>query len=85
MIQQLIKHLEEVRPSPGEAKALVERMQKGTSSASDRQRLMEMLEAEEDALTCLASWRPPTPRSQKPRRDQRKKQMVKLSRRRNQR
>jgi hypothetical protein len=83
MIQQLIKRLEEVRPSPGEAKVLVERMQKGTSSESDRQRLMEILEAEEDALECLASWNPPTPPSQRPRRAQRKKQMGKLSRRRN--
>jgi hypothetical protein len=85
MIQQLIKRLEEVRPGPGEAKALVDRMKHGIFSESDRQRLMEILEAEEAALEFLALWNPPNLPSQGHRRVKRKKQMVKQSRRRNRR
>lgn len=81
MIQQLIKRLEEVRPGPGEANALVDRVKKGTLSESDRQRLLEILEAEEAALEFLASWNPPNLPSQGHRRAKRKKQMVKQSRR----
>ena len=85
MIQQLIQRLEEVRPGPGEAKALVERMQNGTLRESDRQRLMEILEAEEAALEFLASWNPPSLASQGYRSTPRKKQMVKRWRRRHRR
>ena len=77
MIQQLIQRLEEVRLAPGEAKALVERMQHGTLSESDRQRLREILEAEEAALEFLASWNPPSLARQGYRRTKRKKQMGK--------
>lgn len=85
MIQPLIKRLEEVKPAPGEAKALVERMKHGTLSESDRQRLMEILEAEEAALEFLASWEPPILPGQRHPRARRKKQMSKRSRRRPQR
>ena len=85
MIQQLIKRLEEVRPGPGEAKALVDGMKNGTLSESDLQRLMEILEAEAAALEFLASWNPPHLPSQGHRRAQRKEQRVKQSRRRNRR
>ncbi len=65
MRQQLIKRLEEVRPGPGEAKALVDRMKHGICSESDRQHLLEILEAEEAALQCAREWtwlmrRPPS-------------------------
>ena len=85
MIQQLIQRLEAVRPGPGEAKALVERMQNGTLSESDRQRLRAILEAEAAALACLAAWNPPSLARQGYRRTQRKKQLVKRWRRRHRR
>src|SRR5262245_15849109 len=60
LVDQLIKRLEAVKPSPGEAKALVNRMKNAPSSESDRQRLLEILEAEEAALEFLSSWTPPS-------------------------
>jgi hypothetical protein len=81
MLPQLIKRLEEVRPGPGEAHALVDRRKHGTLSASDRQRLMAILEAEAAALELLASWTPPHLPRQGHRRAKRKQQMVKHSRR----
>lgn len=60
LVDQLIKRLEAVKPGPGEAKALVNRMKNDTSSESDRQRLLEILEAEEAALEFLSSWTPPS-------------------------
>jgi hypothetical protein len=60
LVDQLIKRLEALKPGPGEAKALVNRMKHGTSSESDRQRLLEILEAEEAALAFLSSWSPPS-------------------------
>jgi hypothetical protein len=80
-VDQLIKHLEAINPGPGESHALVERMKNGTSSASDRQRLLEILEAEEAALECLASWHPPRLPSHGQHRKQRNKSRVKRSRR----
>lgn len=68
VVEQLIKHLEAVKPGPGEAQALVERMKHGPPSASDRHRLLEILEAEEAALQFLTSWTPPhLPRQEQPR------------------
>ena len=77
LVDQLIKRLEEVRPAPGEAKDLVERMKHGSSSETDRQRLLEILEAEEGLLSF---WRGGIPRSlpsQGHRRAKRDKQRVK--------
>jgi hypothetical protein len=85
MRQRLIKRLEEIKPSPGEAKALVDRMKNGTFSELDRQRVMEMLEAEQEVLECLAAWHPPAPPSPRHRTAKRKRQMVKGSRRHNRR
>jgi hypothetical protein len=71
MSQQLIKRLEVLRPSAAEAQALVERMKQGTASAEDRQRLLDILEAEQAALEFLAPWaasRPPSPRHCSPQR-----------------
>jgi hypothetical protein len=82
LVEQLIKHLEAIKPGPGEAKALVKRMKNGTSSESDRQRLMEILQAEEAALEFLASWNSPSLPSQGHRRAKRKQQTVKRLRRR---
>jgi hypothetical protein len=79
LVDQLIKQLEAVKPGPGEAKALVNRMKHGTSSESDRQRLLEILEAEEAALTFLASWHPPSLPSHGQHRKKRTKQRVKRS------
>jgi hypothetical protein len=76
-VDQLIKRLEGVRPAPGEAKDLVERMKHGSSSETDRQRLLEILEAEEAALEFLAWWNPPSLPSQGHRRAKRDKQRVK--------
>jgi hypothetical protein len=61
MRQQLIKRLEALRPRAAEAQALVERMKQGTSSAEERQCLMDILEAEQAALEFLASWAASTP------------------------
>jgi hypothetical protein len=71
MSQQLIKRLEALRPSAAEAQALVERMKQGTASAEDRQRLLDILEAEHAALEFLTSWAtspPPRPRHRRPHR-----------------
>lgn len=81
IVDQLVKHLEAVKPGPGESKALVHRMKNGTSSEPDRQRLLEILEAEEAALTFLASWHPPRLPSHGQHRKKRHKQRVKRSRR----
>jgi Arc/MetJ-type ribon-helix-helix transcriptional regulator len=63
-VEQLFKRLEAVKPGPGEAKALLERLKQGPPSASDRQRLLEILAAEEAALEFLLTWPPPgLPRS----------------------
>lgn len=85
LVDQLIKRLEAVKPGPGEAKALVNRMKNGISSESDRQRLLEILEAEEAALEFLASWNPPRLPSQGHRRAKRNKQRVKRLRHRHRR
>jgi hypothetical protein len=77
VVDQLIKHLEAVKPGPREAQVLVDRMKNGPPSASDRQRLLEILEAEEAALKFLASWPPPRLPGQEPRRAKRNKQRVK--------
>ena len=63
-VEQILKRLEAVKPGAGEAQALVERLKQGPPSASDRQRLLEILDAEEAALEFLLSWPPPRlPRS----------------------
>jgi hypothetical protein len=59
LVDQLIQRLAAVNPGPGEAPALVKRLQHATSRASDRQRLREILEAEDAALALLSSWTPP--------------------------
>ena len=78
-VDQLIKHLEAVKTDPGESNALVERVKHGTFSASDQQRLLEILEAEEAALKFLASWHPPRLPSHGQHRKKRNKQRVKRS------
>jgi len=85
LVDQLIKRLKAVKPGPGEAQALVERLKHGTCSESDRQRLMEILEAEEAALEFLASWHPSSLPSQGHRRAQCKPQPGKRSQRRHRR
>ena len=85
LVDQLIKRLEAVKPGPGEAKALVHRMKNGISSESDRQRLLDILKAEEAALAFLASWNPPRLPSQGHRRVKRNKQRVKRLRHRHRR
>ena len=80
LVDHLIERLEAVKPGPGEAKALVNRMRHGTSCESDRQRLLEILEAEEAALKFLASWHPPRLPSHGQHRKKRNKQRVKRSR-----
>jgi hypothetical protein len=85
VLDQLIKRLEAVKPGPGEAKALVDRMKNGLSSESDRQRLLELLKAEEAALEFLASWNPPRLPRQGERRGKRNKQKVKRGGRRHRR
>jgi hypothetical protein len=59
LVDPLIKRLAAVQPGPGEAKALVQQMKNDPSSASDRQRLLEILAAEDAARACLSSWTPP--------------------------
>jgi hypothetical protein len=81
VVDQLVKHLEAVKPGPGEAEALVERVKDGTFSASDRQRLLEILEAEEAVLQFLASWHPPSLPSHGYHRKKRNKPRVKRVRR----
>ena len=81
MVDDLIKHLEAVKPGPGESNALVERLKNGSFSASDRQRLLEILEAEEVALKFLASWHPPNLPSHGQHRKKRTKPRGKRSRR----
>lgn len=81
VVDQLIKHLEAVKPGPGESKTLVERLKNGTFSASDRQRLLEILDAEAAALQFLLSWHPPHLPRPGPSRKRRNKQRVKRSRR----
>ena len=77
MLDQIIKHLEAAKPGPGEAQALVERLKHGPPSAADRQRLLEILAAEEAALEFLATWTPPRLPSQGRHRAKRNKQRVK--------
>lgn len=85
VMDDLIKHLDAVKPGPGESKALVERVKNGTFSGSDRQRLLEILDAEEAALKFLLSChRPSLPSPGSPRK-KRHKQRVKRSRRRHRR
>lgn len=81
VVDQLIKRLEAVKPGLGEANALVNRMKHGTFRESDRQRLVEILDAEEAARTFLASWHPPSLPSHGQQRKKRTKQRVKRSRR----
>lgn len=85
LVDQLIKRLEALKPGPGEAKALVDRMKNGLSSESDRQRLLEILEAEEAGLEFLASWTPPRLPNHGHGRGKRNKQRVKRTRRRHRR
>lgn len=85
VVDDLIKHVDAVKPGPGESKALVERVKNGTFSASDRQRLLEILDAEEAALKFLLSWHPSSLPSPGPPRKKRHKQRVKRSRRRHRR
>jgi hypothetical protein len=84
MRQRLIKRLEEARASPQEVQALVERMKNGTFSAEDRQRVLEVLRAEQEVLALLAAWTPPAARATQ-HKAKRKRQMAKMSRRRNRR
>jgi Arc/MetJ-type ribon-helix-helix transcriptional regulator len=81
VMDQIIKHLEAAKPGPGEAKALVERLKHGPPSAADRQRLLEILAAEEAALEFLARWAPPRLPRQRQRHGKRNKQRVKRARR----
>ena len=82
--QRLIKRLEEVRLSPQEAQGLVKRMRSGALSDADRQRVLEVLQAEQEVLECLAAWTPPAA-SATQRKAKRKRHMAKMSRRCNQR
>lgn len=84
MRQRLIKRLEEVHLSREEAQGLVERMKSGTFSEADRLRVLEVLEAEQEVLELLEAWQPPSAHTT-PRKAKRKRQMVKVSRRRNRR
>ena len=84
-VEQLLKRLEAVKPGPGEANALVERLKQGPPSASDRQGLLAILDAEEAALEFLLTWPPPRlPRSspQHARRSKQRRQRVGRQRRR---
>ena len=81
MLDQIIKHLEAAKPGPGEAKALVERLKHGPPSAADRQRLLEILSAEEAALEFLATWAPPRLPRQRHCHGKRNKQRVKRAKR----
>lgn len=82
--QRLIKRLEEVRLSSQEAQGLVRRMRSGALSDADRQRVLEVLQAEQEVLEFLDAWIPPAA-SATQRKAKRKRQMAKRSRRRNQR
>lgn len=84
-VEQLITRLEAVKLGPGEAQALRERMKHGPPSASDRQRLVAILEAEEAALQFLTSWTPPRLPRQGQRRAKRHKQRGKRAGRRHRR
>ena len=84
-VEQLLKRLEAVKPGPGEAKALVERLKQGPPSASDRQRLLEILAAEEAALEFLLTLSPaglPRSSSQNARRSKQRRKRVGRQRRR---
>ena len=76
-VEQLFKRLEAVKPGPGEAKALLERLKQGPPSASDRQRLLEILDAEEAALEFLLSWTPSCRSRPSPHHARRSKQRLK--------
>jgi hypothetical protein len=82
--QRLLKRLEEVNLWQEEAQGLVERMNNGTFSEADRQRTLEVLRAEQEALPLLEAWRSPTPNATQ-RAAKRKRQMVKAARHRNRR
>jgi hypothetical protein len=78
----LVLGVKEVKLSPEEVEALVDRMKSGVFSAADRQRVIEVLRAEQEILKLLeASMRPWL--SETRRRAKRKRQMAKVSRRRN--
>jgi hypothetical protein len=81
--EQLLKRFEEVKPRPGEAAALVDRMQNGTFREADRQRLLEILDAEQEMLEILATC--PSSPDKRARHGQakRRRQLAKASRRRN--
>jgi hypothetical protein len=81
--EQLLKRCEEVKPRPGEATTVVERMKNGTFSEADRQRLLEMLEAEQEMLEMLEAC--PSSPAKRARHGQakRRRQVAKASRRRN--
>jgi hypothetical protein len=83
--EQLLKRFEEVKPRPGEAAALVARMKNGTFSEADRQRLLEMLDAEQEMLEMLSTC--PSSPGKRVRHGQakRRRQVAKVSRRRNRR
>ena len=83
--EQLLKRFEAVKPRPGEAAALVERMKNGTFSEADRQRLLEILDAEQEMLEILATC--PSSLGKRARHGQakRRRQLAKVSRRRNRR
>jgi hypothetical protein len=83
----LLKRYEEIKPRPGEAAALVDRMKNGSCSEADRQRVLELLDAEQEMLELLVTCRLPSPSRKKGRPGQAKRshQLAKASRRHNRR
>ena len=84
MRQRLLKRLEEVKLSWTEARGLVDRMKNGAFSEVDRQRVLEVLAAEQEVFERLEAWRPPVAHTTQ-RQAKRKRQRMKDSRRRNRR
>ena len=78
---KLLRRLQEVKLSPDEAWALLDRVQTNTSSAEDREQLADLIRVTTAVTEQL--WAPPAPQRLSPARQaKRKRQLAKAARRR---
>ena len=78
----LLRHLQEVKLSPDEAWALLDRVQTNTSSAEDREQLAHLIRVTTAVTEQLRAAPPAPPRLSPARQAKRKRQLAKAARRR---
>ena len=82
---KLLKRLQEVNLSPGEAQVLMQRVETNTCSAEDRDRLAQVIRATTQVSDQLLAPSPLPEQAAPARKVKRKRQLAKASRRRNRR